>query len=192
VNLLLIEEEQHKVSEHGKRSNNVGIAASRLVFEQACIFSPMISAFDTAPVPSDECEPLFWPIGICRIICPSMREAGFGCGPRSTSIVKRRFLQHVLPKGFMKIRHYGILSPNFSVPLESIREMIGSLHEALRKRLLALKPPQKTSQHPPKSQISRIIPDQRDLCSAVVLTFAPDTSSLSPTISLYAPRLHEP
>ena len=55
----------------------------------------------------------------------------------------RRFLQHVLPLGFMKIRHYGMLSPNFSVPLESIREMIGSLHEALRKRLREIKPPQK-------------------------------------------------
>ena len=24
----------------------------------------------------------------------------------------RRFLQHVLPSGFMKVRHYGFLSPN--------------------------------------------------------------------------------
>jgi len=55
----------------------------------------------------------------------------------------RRFLQHVLPKGFMKIRHYGMLSPNFSVPLEKIRQMICSLHEALRKRLRELKPPQR-------------------------------------------------
>ncbi len=53
-----------------------------------------------------------------------------------------RFLQHVLPRGFMKIRHYGMLSPNFSVPLEKIRQMICSLHEAPRKRLRELKPPQ--------------------------------------------------
>jgi len=29
----------------------------------------------------------------------------------------RRFLQHVLPTGFMKIRHYGFLSPSSSIPL---------------------------------------------------------------------------
>jgi hypothetical protein len=47
----------------------------------------------------------------------------------------RRYLQHVLPAGFMKIRHYGFLSPNFSVPLESIREMISVLHDVIRKIL---------------------------------------------------------
>ena len=30
----------------------------------------------------------------------------------------RRFLQHVLPTGFMKIRYYGFLNPNCSVPFE--------------------------------------------------------------------------
>jgi len=30
----------------------------------------------------------------------------------------RRFLQHVLPKGFMKIRHYGFLNPNYALPIE--------------------------------------------------------------------------
>lgn len=36
----------------------------------------------------------------------------------------RRFLQHVLPTGFMKIRYYGFLHPSSSVPLEEIRELI--------------------------------------------------------------------
>jgi hypothetical protein len=36
----------------------------------------------------------------------------------------RRFLQHVLPTGFMKIRYYGFLSPNCSVPLEKINALI--------------------------------------------------------------------
>jgi len=36
----------------------------------------------------------------------------------------RRFLQHVLPTGFMKIRYYGFLSPNSSVPLETISALI--------------------------------------------------------------------
>jgi len=42
------------------------------------------------------------------------------------------FLQHVLPKGFMKIRHYGFMSPNFSIPIQKIREMICVLYELLR------------------------------------------------------------
>ena len=32
----------------------------------------------------------------------------------------RRFIQHVLPTGFMKVRYYGFLNPNCSVPLEQI------------------------------------------------------------------------
>jgi len=36
----------------------------------------------------------------------------------------RRFLQHVLPTGFMKVRHYGFLSPGASVPLEKIESLI--------------------------------------------------------------------
>jgi Putative transposase/Transposase zinc-binding domain len=36
----------------------------------------------------------------------------------------RRFLQHVLPQGFMKVRYYGFLSPTCSVPLEEVRARI--------------------------------------------------------------------
>jgi hypothetical protein len=36
----------------------------------------------------------------------------------------RRFLQHVLPTGFMKIRYYGFLSPSCAVPLQKIRALI--------------------------------------------------------------------
>lgn len=36
----------------------------------------------------------------------------------------RRFLQHVLPTGFMKIRYYGFLNPNCSVSLEKISTLI--------------------------------------------------------------------
>ena len=36
----------------------------------------------------------------------------------------RRFLQHVLPTGFMKVRHYGFLSPSSSTSLEKIRALI--------------------------------------------------------------------
>lgn len=36
----------------------------------------------------------------------------------------RRFLQHVLPSGFMKIRYYGFLHPSFKTPLTQIRTLI--------------------------------------------------------------------
>jgi hypothetical protein len=36
----------------------------------------------------------------------------------------RRFLQHVLPSGFMKVRYFGFLSPSFSMAIEEIRGRI--------------------------------------------------------------------
>jgi len=44
----------------------------------------------------------------------------------------RRFLQHVLPKGLMKISHYGFLNPNCSVPIEKIRDLISLIHNVIR------------------------------------------------------------
>jgi hypothetical protein len=41
----------------------------------------------------------------------------------------RRFLQHVLPKGFMKIRHYGFLNPSSALLIEKIRELISFIHD---------------------------------------------------------------
>jgi hypothetical protein len=55
----------------------------------------------------------------------------------------RRFLQHVLPHGFMKIRHYGFCSPNFSVHIQKIRELICVLYEMLRNHPVKAKPPRK-------------------------------------------------
>ena len=40
----------------------------------------------------------------------------------------RRFLQHVLPRGFMKVRYYGFLSPSSSVPLEDVKARIELAH----------------------------------------------------------------
>lgn len=40
----------------------------------------------------------------------------------------RRFLQHVLPTGFMKVRHYGFLSPASAIPLEEVRAKIELAH----------------------------------------------------------------
>ncbi len=35
-----------------------------------------------------------------------------------------RFLQHVLPRGFMKVRYFGFLSPSFAMPLDEVRARI--------------------------------------------------------------------
>src|SRR2546422_8326198 len=40
----------------------------------------------------------------------------------------RRFLQHVLPEGFGKVRHFGLLHASCPVPLATIRLMIGQRH----------------------------------------------------------------
>jgi hypothetical protein len=37
----------------------------------------------------------------------------------------RRFLQHVLPHGFMKVRHFGFLHASCAIPPATIRLMIG-------------------------------------------------------------------
>jgi hypothetical protein len=52
----------------------------------------------------------------------------------------RRFLQHVLPTGFMKIRYYGFLSPNCSVPLEKVNALIQLAYG------FTLKEPERTSE----------------------------------------------
>jgi hypothetical protein len=41
----------------------------------------------------------------------------------------RRFLQHLLPKGFVKIRHYGFLNPNSALRIEKVRELISFIHD---------------------------------------------------------------
>jgi len=43
----------------------------------------------------------------------------------------RRFLQYVVPKGFMKIRHYGFLNPNSPFSIEERRELISLIHDVI-------------------------------------------------------------
>jgi hypothetical protein len=46
----------------------------------------------------------------------------------------RRFLQHVLPKGFVKVRYYGIFSPGKRRILAMVRRLLGRLHEKILSR----------------------------------------------------------
>lgn len=57
----------------------------------------------------------------------------------------RRYLQHVLPHGFTKIRHYGFLAPNARVGLQRIRELICALYEII----VELLPEQKAARRKP-------------------------------------------
>jgi hypothetical protein len=50
----------------------------------------------------------------------------------------RRFLQHVLPEGFMKIRHYGFLNPNSSLSIDRLRELISLVHAFIEEACHAL------------------------------------------------------
>lgn len=82
----------------------------------------------------------------------------------------RRFLDHLLPSGFQKVRHYGFFSPTCSVPLERIRRLIAQKtgrpmlldlsaaapapgpfcpHCGGRLRLLAIQLPTDRFRHPP-------------------------------------------
>jgi len=40
----------------------------------------------------------------------------------------RRFLEHVLPTGFMKVRYFGFLSPSFAMPLAELRARVELAH----------------------------------------------------------------
>jgi hypothetical protein len=55
----------------------------------------------------------------------------------------RRYLQHVLPHGFTKVRHYGFMAANTKVPLSKIRELICALYEILNELLPKKKPAQR-------------------------------------------------
>jgi len=52
----------------------------------------------------------------------------------------RRFLQHVLPHGFVKVRHYGFLAANCALSIDAIRHLIDT-HSGLRSPQALLEPP---------------------------------------------------
>ena len=47
----------------------------------------------------------------------------------------RRFLQHVLPRGFVKVRYYGFLAPGCRKRLASLRQQLGYLSPDLSSAL---------------------------------------------------------
>lgn len=69
-----------------------------------------------------------------RIVCLKDRTVTFtyrkvgSSRPRTTTLDAvefiRRFLQHVLPDGFMKVRHFGFLNASCAINIHTIRQMI--------------------------------------------------------------------
>jgi uncharacterized Zn finger protein (UPF0148 family) len=60
----------------------------------------------------------------------------------------RRFLQHVLPHGFVKVRHYGFLAANCALPIDAIQNFIAK-HSGVRILQTLLKPPPPPTPHCP-------------------------------------------
>jgi len=84
----------------------------------------------------------------------------------------RRFLQHVLPTGFMKIRHYGFLNANAALSLDRVRDLVCAFYDILRDALPEVLPPRPMTPRCPRCRgalrlISFRLPDFRTLLPEV-------------------------
>ena len=82
----------------------------------------------------------------------------------------RRFLQHVLPAGFPKVRHYGFLSPTSTPSIEAVRWLI-TLHNGAKFTLLSKPPTEPAAQLAPHCPVCG--------CLMSVLGFVP---ALAPAV----------
>jgi hypothetical protein len=48
------------------------------------------------------------------------------CSPSAEEFI-RRFLQHILPRGFVKVRYYGLFSPSYRVKLTDLHQQLSSV-----------------------------------------------------------------
>jgi hypothetical protein len=87
------------------------------------------------------------------------------CTVTATEFI-RRFLQHVLPKGFVKVRYYGFFAPGLRHRLQAIRQQLPSLSpSAAVTSALATQPPERTISCPrcgqPMTHRQRVWPRSR-------------------------------
>ncbi|RJQ69365.1 MAG: transposase [Desulfobacteraceae bacterium] len=83
-----------------------------------------------------------------RIVAVEGRAVTFSCRKKESNRLRkttldalefiRRFLQHVLPAGFMKVRHYGFMSSNCAFSLARLRLLILATLQGLRLNFSAL------------------------------------------------------
>src|SRR5262249_23652365 len=69
----------------------------------------------------------------------------------------RRFLQHVLPDGFMKVRHFGFLHASCAIPLATIRLMIVHGQPSAGKPMRIVSPPPRSALCPACGAPMRIV-----------------------------------
>jgi hypothetical protein len=79
----------------------------------------------------------------------------------------RRFLQHVLPHGFRKVRHFGLFHARCAVPLATTRLRIGPGHSSEGRPPLHTSPPPRVARCPtwgaPMRIVMRLWTSHRDL-----------------------------
>jgi hypothetical protein len=69
----------------------------------------------------------------------------------------RRFLQHVLPEGFMKVRHFGFLHASCAVSLATIRRLMGQDHPHDDQPSPATPPPPRMARGPTCGAPMRVV-----------------------------------
>jgi hypothetical protein len=69
----------------------------------------------------------------------------------------RRFLQHVLPHGFMKVRHFGFLHASCAVPLATVRLLMGQLHPSEGRPSQRPPPPPRAARCPTCGASMRVV-----------------------------------
>jgi hypothetical protein len=65
--------------------------------------------------------------GKLRLNCQSSATGQWSVVSLSASEFLRRWCQHILPKGFMRVRHYGFLSAAARAKLERLRQILGAI-----------------------------------------------------------------
>jgi len=104
-----------------------------------------------------------------RIVTFTYRKVG-STRPRTVHLdvmeFLRRFLQHVLPHGFMKVRHFGFLHASCAVPLATIRQLMGQAHPSEKPPSQRTPPPPRVARCPtcgvPMHLITRVWTSSRD------------------------------
>ena len=78
----------------------------------------------------------------------------------------RRFLQHVLPDGLQKVRHFGLLHARCGIPLATIRVMMGQGHPSKAQPIPRTPPPPRAARCPicgvPMRVVMRVWTSHRD------------------------------
>ena len=69
----------------------------------------------------------------------------------------RRFLQHVLPDGLQKVRHFGLLHASCAVPLATVRLLMGQVHPSEGRPPPRTPPPPRTARCPTCGASMRVV-----------------------------------